>query len=203
MCKMKFVKKVDEIEKYYDRLILFKRYGYDLIHSRKFTLSKFGINQNVLEIGTGKGHTTIGLVKKRMRVTTVDIDKKSLGIAQKHLKALKLNSSVSFKVMNAECLRFPNNAFDGVISVNFVHHAKHPRKCIREMVRVARKTVVISDLNKRGGDIMDRIHALDGLKHEKSRMSLKEIEEYLKKLCLKVKVYRDKCQTVFVAKKGK
>ena len=193
----------NELKRYFERLLLFKRYGYDLIHARKFILDKFLMNQNILEIGTGKGHTAIGLAKRKTYFTTIDIDKKSLRIARHNLNELRLLDYVSIRRMDAEHLQFKDNIFDGVISVNFIHHARHPRKCIKEMMRVARNTIVISDLNKRGEAIMDRVHALEGLKHERSRMPLNEMKKFLEKLGSSVKVYRDKCQTVFIAKKGK
>ncbi|MFZ2938313.1 MAG: methyltransferase domain-containing protein [Candidatus Omnitrophota bacterium] len=76
------------------------------------------------------------------------LDRKAQKIAKLKLKSFKLDKSVPFRIMNAEKLQYRNDSFDHVISVNFIHHAKNPAKC------------------------------------------------------LKVKVYRDVCQTVIVAKRG-
>jgi hypothetical protein len=53
---------------YYNRLKVFKNHGYDLIKTRKFVLDKSGIKGgNILEVGTGKGHTAIGLAERGIR----------------------------------------------------------------------------------------------------------------------------------------
>jgi hypothetical protein len=70
------------------------------------------------------------------------------------------------------------------------------------MVRVAKNKLIIADLNKRGEKVMEKVHALDGHRHTSSKMSLLGVKEYLEKAGLVVKVYRDVCQTVIIAKRG-
>ena len=67
---------------------------------------------------------------------------------------------------------------------------------------MTKNKLIIADINKRGELIMERVHRLDGHNHEVSKMSLKETEVFLKKEGMKVKVYRDTCQTVLIATKG-
>lgn len=191
------------LKEYRDRIEVFKRHGYDMMKARTFVINKSGIKGgNILEVGTGKGHLAIGLAKRGVRFTTIDLDQKTLVIARHNLKEHDVLELVCIKKMNAEELRFKDDAFDHVISVNFIHHAKRPKQCIKEMIRVAKRSIVIADLNKRGEEIMGRVHRLDGHKHEQSRMTLDGIKEFLEKTGLNVKVYRDTCQTVFIAKKG-
>lgn len=190
------------LKAYHDRLTVFKRHGYDMMKARIFVISKSGIKGgDVLEVGTGKGHLAIGLAKRGIRFTTIDIDQTTLTIAKHNLKEHGVLSQVCLKRMDAEKLRFKDSAFDHVISVNFIHHAKHPKLCISEMIRVSRRCIVIADLNKRGEAVMDKVHKLDGRKHKKSRMSLDGIKKFLEKSGLSVKVYQDTCQTVLIAKK--
>jgi len=185
------------------RLKLFKKYGYDIPKARNFILSKAKLSKGrMLEVGTGKGHLAIVLAKKGFRFVSIDLDRKAQGVAKTVLKEWKLDKLVILKIMDAERLRFPDNSFDSVISVNFIHHAKNPVKCIKEMVRVTKEKLVIADLNKRGERIMDKVHSLDGHKHHVSRMSLNSAKTLLEKLGLSVKTYYDSCQTILVAKKG-
>ena len=194
----------DALKEYHARLKVFERHGYDMMKARTFVINKSGIKGgDVFEVGTGKGHLAIGLAKRGIRFTTIDLDQKTLAIAKHNLKEHGVLSCVCIKRMDAEKLRFKDGAFDHVISVNFIHHAERPKQCISEMIRVASRSITIADLNKRGEAIMDRVHKLDGHKHEKSRMSLDGIKKFLEKSGLSVKVYRDTCQTVFVAKKGR
>jgi ubiquinone/menaquinone biosynthesis C-methylase UbiE len=185
------------------RLKLFKKYGYDIPLARKFIIRKAKIlGGRVLEVGTGRGHMAIALAKNGLKLVSVDLDRKAQDAARLKLKSLKLNKLVSLVTMNAEKLKYKDNSFDYVISVNFIHHAKNPVKCLKEMIRVAKNKIIIADLNKRGERIMGKVHALDGHRHAESKMSLSEIKEYLNKAGLLVKVYKDICQAVITAKKG-
>jgi ubiquinone/menaquinone biosynthesis C-methylase UbiE len=186
-----------------DRLKLFKSYGYDISRARNFILIKAKVLRGkILEVGTGRGNTTVALAKKGFRIVSIDLDKIAQNIARVKLKNLKIDKKVSLKIMNAEKLRYQDNYFDYVVSVNFIHHADNPAKCLKEMIRVAKNKIVIADLNNRGKEIMEKVHALDGHRHAVSKMSPAEIKKYLEKQGLLVKAYRDVCQTVIVAKKG-
>jgi len=187
-----------------DRLKLFKKYGYDIPKARSYIIAKAGLTKgsSMLEVGTGRGHMATALARKGFKLTSIDLDKKAQGVAKIHLKAIKRGKSVTLKIMNAEKLRYKDGSFDQVISVNFIHHAKNPVKCLKEMIRVARNKLIIADINKRGERIMERVHRLDGHDHALSKMSLREMEALLKKADMQVKTYKDTCQTVLIAKKG-
>ncbi len=182
----------EEMKQAQDRLKLFKKYGYDIPKARDFILNKGRlIEGSMLEVGTGSSHMAIALAKKGFEITSIDLDKKAQKVAKAKLKAMKLDKLVTLKIMNAERLWYKNNSFDYVVSVNFIHHAKNPVKCLKEMMRVVKKKLIIADINKRGQRIMENVHQLDGRSHEASKMSLK-------KSGMKVKVYRDTCQTVLI-----
>ena len=193
----------NQIQEAQARLKLFKKYGYDIPKARNFILSKAKLSKGrMLEVGTGKGHLAIVLAKKGFRFISIDLDREAQGVAKKVLKELKLDKLATLKIMDAEKLRFPDSKFDSVISVNFIHHAKNPAKCIKEMVRVTKGKLVIADLNKRGERIMEEVHGLDGHRHHASKMSLSSVKTLLEEFGLSVKTYYDSCQTILVAKKG-
>jgi ubiquinone/menaquinone biosynthesis C-methylase UbiE len=186
-----------------EKLELFKKYGYDIPRARNFILVKSKISGcKILEVGTGKGHMAVVLAKKGLKVISIDLDRKAQDVAKQKLKILKLDKLVSLKNMNAERLKYKDSSFDEVISVNFIHHAKNPVKCLKEMIRVVKNKLIIADLNKKGEKIMEKVHALDGHMHAASKMSMLGVKKYLEQQRLFVKVYRDVCQTVIVAKKG-
>ncbi|MCK9614180.1 MAG: methyltransferase domain-containing protein [Candidatus Omnitrophica bacterium] len=186
-----------------DRLKLFKKYGYDIPKARKFILTKAKISEGkILEVGTGRGYMTAVLAKSGLKIVSIDLDSKAQNAAKLKLKSLKLDKYVSLKNMNAERLKYKDNSYDCVISVNFIHHANNPAKCLKEMARVMKDKLIIADLNKRGERIMEKVHALDGHKHVVSKMSLPDVKEYLEKAGLVVEVYKDVCQTIIIAKRG-
>lgn len=187
-----------------ERLKLFKKYGYDIPKAREFIISKAKLVKggSMLEIGTGRGHMATLLARKGFRFISIDLDRKAQGAARTHLKAMNRDKLATLKIMDAEKLRYKDEFFGYVISVNFIHHAKNPVKCLKEMIRVTRNRLIIADINKKGERIMERVHRLDGHTHEASKMSLQETEGLLKKNGMKVKVYRNTCQTVLIATKG-
>jgi len=192
------------IKKDNDRLKLFRNYGYDIRKARSYIIAKAALNKgdSMLEVGTGRGHMATALARKGLKLTSIDLDKKAQFAAKIHLKTMKLDKSVNLKIMDAERLRYKDGAFDCVISVNFMHHAKDPIKCLKEMVRVAKNKLIIADINKRGERIMEKVHRLDGHSHASSKISLKDVKRFLKVTGMKVVVYRDACQTVLIAEKG-
>lgn len=164
-----------------DRLKLFKKYGYDIPRARDFIITKAKLSKvKILEVGTGRGHMALALAKKGFKLTSVDLDRKAQHVAKASLKALKLDKLVTLKIMNAERLQYKDDSFDYVISVNFIHHAKNPVRCLKEMVRLAKDKLVIADINKKGERIMQKVHRLDGHSHAASKMSLQGINHSFK-----------------------
>ena len=194
----------DVIKRDKERLKLFKKYGYDIPKARNYIIAKASLTKggSMLEIGTGRGHMATLLAKNGFKFVSIDLDRKAQYAAKLHLKTMNRDKLVTLKIMDAEKLRYKNGAFDNVISVNFIHHAKNPVRCLKEMIRVAKNKLIIADINKRGERIMEKVHGLDNHSHEVSKMSLQETEGLLKKTGMKVKVYRDSCQTVLIATKG-
>jgi len=180
----------------------FKQCGYDLPASRKLIWELSGICRGtVLEIGTGKGHLTVLLAKKGLKITSVDLDGEALKTAKAHLSALRLRKRVSLQKMNAENLLFTSGSFDNLISVDFFHHAKNPLRCLREMMRVTRKTLVIADLNQNGMRIMAFMHKKEEKIHETPEIPFRDLKQHLLAHHFNVKSYRNPCHTLFVAQR--
>lgn len=186
-----------------ERLKLFKRHGYDIPKARRFILRKAGFAKGgILEVGTGTGHMAIALARRGLRLVSIDLDRKAQKTAKSRLKALGLNNLVTLKIMDAERLRFKDTAFDNVISVNFLHHAKAPAKCFKEMTRVAKNKLVIADFNRKGERIAEKIHGLEGNTHPRSKLSSGSIAALLEKFGMAVTKHNDSCQYVLIATKG-
>jgi ubiquinone/menaquinone biosynthesis C-methylase UbiE len=181
---------------------LFKRFGYDIRKSRNDLLEIAGSpGKRILEVGTGKGSLAMVMAQKGLRFVSVDLDKEAQKLAAACLKQAGLRRFAAFRVMDAERLNFRSGAFDGVIPADFFHHAKNPVRCLREMARVARRKLVLADLNQRGMRIMDKVHKAEGHRHPSSRLSMKAIKAFLKKHHWRVKTYRSPCHDIVAAHK--
>ncbi|HOX55030.1 MAG: class I SAM-dependent methyltransferase [Candidatus Omnitrophica bacterium] len=186
------------------RLVQFKKLGYDMLKERNFALKKaeFKKNKDILEIGTGRGFMALTLAKKGFKVTTIDSDSRIQRIARSILRYYHLEKFVRFKTMDAERILFDDDSFDYVLAVNFMHHAKKPFICLKEMVRVAKEKILIVDVNKRGAKILEEIHTQEGHHHERSRIGFLEVKDFFRKNKMAVETFQSKCQTIIVAKKG-
>lgn len=184
-----------------DKMALFKKYGYDVSASIRSVISKAGrIKGSMLEIGTGRGHMAAALARKGFKFTSIDLDKNGQNIARQQLESIGRARSVTMKIMDAENLRFKDNAFDCVVSFNFIHHAKDPARCIREMIRVAGNKLIICDINIRGRSIMYKVHKLNGQEHEVSKITAKATAALLRRAGT-LKSYRDPCQNIYILTK--
>ncbi len=193
-----------DIEHLRKRLAQLKKYGYDILKERNFAFKKadFKKNKSILEIGTGRGYMALILSQKGFKVTTIDSDCKIQRSAKAILKHYHVAELVCFKIMDAERINFKDSSFDYVIAVNFIHHAKNPVRCLKEMVRVVKEKILIMDVNKRGTQVLEKVQAQEGHHHERSKIGFPEVREFLHRAGMKTKTYRSRCQTTIVSKKG-
>lgn len=103
--------------------------------------------ETVLDVGSGTGRA-ISYVKRRrpdMHVVGIEpVDElRKIGHAQ-GLSAQELRAG------DATSLPFVHGEFDLVCAFGVLHHVKHAEKAVAEMLRVAKKAVLISDANNFG-----------------------------------------------------
>lgn len=89
---------------------------------------------SALEIGCGNGNGT-KLIKKYFspeKITGIDLDERMIK------KAVNRNrdASITFKIMDASRLDFPERAFDAVFDFGIIHHIPVWKDCIKEIHRV-------------------------------------------------------------------
>lgn len=93
----------------------------------------------VLEVGGGHGQLTRPLVDAGYRVTVHG----SEAVCQRGVAELVEAGRCPFVVGSFLALPFPDKSFDAVVSVRLIMHSQQWPKVIRELCRVARKTVVV------------------------------------------------------------
>lgn len=192
-------------QRYLARKELYKSFGYDIDKERAFIIKQAQpVQGKILEAGTGKGHFALELAKAGYRFTTFDISETEQAFARLNLKYFGLDYLVDFRIENGECLSFKDKSFDVAFSINTFHHLINPYKVIDELIRLLTSSgkLVLSDFTKEGLIVMDKIHAIEGRKHEVSDITLNSIKAYLIKNKFDIKQSNTQYQDVLIAQKG-
>jgi len=103
--------------------------------------------QMALEIGCGTGNGS-KLIKKHFSIKSIigiDLDEKMIKIASKR----NIDTSISYKVMDASKLYFPDKYFDAVFDFGVIHHIPNWMDSIKEIKRVLRPKgeLILEDLS--------------------------------------------------------
>ena len=98
--------------------------------------------ERLLDVGCGSGHFSRRFGQEGLKITAIDMDKTMLDFAKEH------NGEMDFVSGDARCLPFKDKSFDHCMSVTSLCFISEPRKALEEMMRVARKSVVLGLLNK-------------------------------------------------------
>jgi ubiquinone/menaquinone biosynthesis C-methylase UbiE len=186
-------------KRYLERKALYSSLGYDVDKERAFILEKAQpLYGEILEAGTGKGHFALELAKAGYSFTTFDISETEQAFAKLNLRYFGFEKKVEFRIENGETLSFKDKSFDIVFSL---HHFTNPYKVIDELLRVLsfEGKLVLSDFTKEGLELMDKIHASEGNKHEVGKTTLSDIEVYLTGNGLKVNKTSSTFQDLLIA----
>jgi ubiquinone/menaquinone biosynthesis C-methylase UbiE len=95
----------------------------------------------LLDICCGSGMAAEFYAEAGADVTGLDISERSISRARERAKRHQFNAT--FVVGDAENLPYPDKSFDVVTVHDGLHHLPDPHRAIREMLRVARKAIVV------------------------------------------------------------
>jgi len=100
-------------------------------------LNSFDSNQNLLDVGCGKGNLEIVLSQKFHNVTGIDISKNAITYAKNRVP------EYSYQIMDInKGLKFKDKKFDIVICIEVLEHIINPVFAIKEMMRVGKKVII-------------------------------------------------------------
>jgi ubiquinone/menaquinone biosynthesis C-methylase UbiE len=124
-----------------------------------------GTAQNWLTIGDAYGFDAQYLLGKGQKATASDLDTNFLRLAK--------NEGIisDFSAQNAEQLSYPANAFDYLLCKEAYHHFPRPYAALYEMIRVARKGIVLiepQDPISRMPLLLMLMNLLSGFRHNLS-----------------------------------
>lgn len=145
--------RLPDFERRYRQLYTTEAIQYDQVrfnHNRgqSFNSSEFATierllgldpGQSVLDVAAGTGRIAAYLASRQLDVTAVDLTHNMLRQAQNRADAEVL-SNICFVEANGRVLPFPDNSFDAVMSIRFLHlfPAAMHRPFVQEMWRVLR-----------------------------------------------------------------
>jgi len=196
---------LDNHQIYSARKELYRSFGYDIDEERSFIIKQSQpIQGRILEAGTGKGHFSLALAKEGYVFTTFDISQEEQGFAKLNLEYYGFREKVDFCIEDGENTSFKDSSFDVIFSVNTVHHLVRPYKVMNELIRILsiKGKIVLSDFNKEGLLLMDKIHAVEGRKHEANEITLRDVKTYLTEEGFEIKQASTQYQDVLIAQKG-
>jgi ubiquinone/menaquinone biosynthesis C-methylase UbiE len=103
--------------------------------------------QRALEIGCGNGHGT-KLIQKYFcpqKIIGIDLDERMINTAVKRNR----NAAISYQVMDASELDFPDDYFDAIFDFGIIHHIPNWKDALKEMHRVLKPggEVILEDLS--------------------------------------------------------
>ena len=93
------------------------------------------IGQRILEYGCGKGDHALALALRGAFINGIDVSVEGVRQAAAQARAEGLEDYLTFEVMNAEVLDFPDDYFDIVFGNSILHHLNLDNAC-RELSRV-------------------------------------------------------------------
>ena len=102
----------------------------------KWFLDFCPIRGRCLEVGCGKGESSLEIVKRfKVRLTAVDIDSKQVGLAKRTLEGTK----VKVQKADATNLPFEDSSFDSVVETFVLVHIREYPKALSEINRVLKR----------------------------------------------------------------
>lgn len=124
------------------------------LHDSKVFIEAIQVS-SVLDVGCGTGRSLkiLGDHLPEARLCGIEPSPEMLAKARAAVPRAELQQGAG------EHLPYPGESVDLVVATGILHHVDDPQRCIREMFRVARKAVLISDHNNFafGGSVMRRI----------------------------------------------
>lgn len=124
----------------------FKQYKGKKVHQQIVdfcNLLKIKKGIKILDLGCGRGDLAIECARRGAVVTGIDYSKDGITLAKESLKnqSLLIQQNVKFLVMDAKKLKFSDNTFDIVTSVDVFEHLYHEELevVMRELSRVLKK----------------------------------------------------------------
>lgn len=132
---------IDAVQKAYKRYATLYDtwFGPVMQRGRKESIERLNCQSGeiILEVGVGTG-LSLPLYPRDVQVIGIDISPEMLERARARKKHLELENVVELRVMDAECMDFPDNSFDKVAATYVASVVPHPERLVNELRRVCK-----------------------------------------------------------------
>lgn len=123
-------------------------------------------NLSCLELGAGEGFWT-NVLSKKFKVLATDSSE----------VMLERNPYQRKELVSLPMLPYADNSFDAVFESNVLHHVEDDQKAVNEMIRVAKKYIIVVETNRN-----NPLTIILGLLQKHERKSLLFSKGYVKRL---------------------
>jgi SAM-dependent methyltransferase len=94
-------------------------------------------DEQVLDAGSGAGHTALAFAPHVARVVSVDLSLAMLAQGERQAQEREIRN-IEFRQADVESLPFADESFDLIVSRYSAHHWPHPQQALREFRRLLR-----------------------------------------------------------------
>ncbi|WP_028521861.1 class I SAM-dependent methyltransferase [Runella limosa] len=131
----------------YDNSHLLEKGEHDIAMSFLSSFIRLYDIKSILDVGAGTGRTIQFIQNEHPHVKIVGIEP-----VQK-LREIGHSKGINQQILidgDANNINFKENSFDLVCEFGVLHHVPNPENCVKEMLRVAKHSIFISDCNNFG-----------------------------------------------------
>jgi phosphatidylethanolamine/phosphatidyl-N-methylethanolamine N-methyltransferase len=132
---------IDAVQKAYKRYATLYDtwFGPVMQRGRKESIERLNCQSGemILEVGVGTG-LSLPLYPRCVQVIGIDISPEMLKRAHARKEHLGLDNVIELRVMDAECMEFPDNSFDKVAATYVASVVPHPERLVNELRRVCK-----------------------------------------------------------------
>lgn len=108
-------------------------------------------NRSFLEVGAGNGDTTLSVLQANAKraargAAPLIASYRAVEVFEEGVQWLR-GKGIDATLGNAEALPFESASFDHCVAFDVIHHVDHPERMAREMMRVARGKLLLTESN--------------------------------------------------------
>jgi ubiquinone/menaquinone biosynthesis C-methylase UbiE len=155
-------------DRFLERIAIYKSFGYDRPAAVRFVVDHLQpVEDEILDVGTGQGVLATELARRGATVVSVDVSEEEQRAGAVNAEFEGLRPRITFRILDAQKLPFPDGSFVAVGTLNALHHFDDGPAAFREMHRVVKPSgkILLAELTDDGFALVARVHESEGRVH--------------------------------------